>query len=89
MRHEVFETLRSKGAALCVAESETLETPEVLTAPFAYFRLRKPDYTAEDVSRIAGNARKLLDQGHDLYVFFKHEETPEGALNAETLLKIA
>ena len=89
MRDEVFETLRLKGAALCVAESETLETPEVLTAPFAYFRLRKPDYTAEDVSRIAGNARKLLDQGHDLYVFFKHEETPEGALNAETLLRIA
>ena len=30
---------------------------------------------------------QLLDQGHDLYVFFKHEDTPEGALNAETLLK--
>ena len=87
LREDVYETLRGKGAALCVAESENLETPEVLTAPFAYFRLRKPDYNSQDVVRIAGNARIMLDQGRDVYVFFKHEETPEGALNAEALLR--
>jgi uncharacterized protein YecE (DUF72 family) len=84
---DVYEALRQKGAALCVAESENLETPEVVTAAFAYFRLRKPDYLPEDVARIATNARHLLELGKDLYVFFKHEETPEGALNAEQLLR--
>jgi uncharacterized protein YecE (DUF72 family) len=83
----VYEALRRKGAALCVAESENLETPEVLTANFAYFRLRKPNYLPEDVARIAANARHLLEQGNDLYVFFKHEETPDGALNAEQLIQ--
>jgi uncharacterized protein YecE (DUF72 family) len=83
---EVYLALKEHGAALCVAESENLETPEVMTANFAYFRLRKPNYTAADVERIAANAKKLLVD-RDLYVFFKHEETPEGALNAELLLK--
>lgn len=86
LNDEVYQILKDQGAALCVAESENLETPEVMTANFAYFRLRKPDYTAADVERIAANARKLLVD-RDLYVFFKHEKTPDGALNAEMLLK--
>jgi uncharacterized protein YecE (DUF72 family) len=28
-----------------------------------------------------------LAQNKDVYVFFKHEDTPDGALNAEKLLK--
>ena len=88
MNEEVYGVLRGAGAALCVAESENLETPEVLTAPFVYFRLRKPDYLLEDVARIAANAKNLLQQGRNLYVFFKHEESPQGALNAEALLRL-
>ena len=87
MNEEMYYVLREAGAALCVAESENLETPEVLTAPFVYFRLRKPDYLPEDVARIAANAKNLLQKGRNLYVFFKHEETPQGALNAEALLQ--
>ncbi len=83
----VYDALRAKNAALCVAESENLETPEVQTADFVYFRLRKPDYSVDDVARIAENAKKLLGDRLDLYVFFKHEETPEGALNAVRLLE--
>jgi hypothetical protein len=29
----------------------------------------------------------LLATGRDLYLMFKHEETPDGAMNAELLLK--
>ena len=36
---------------------------------------------------IAAGARELLAAGRDLYLMFKHEETPEGALNAERLLR--
>ncbi len=86
LNDNVYTALQKHNAALCVAESEKLETPEVLTANFVYFRLRKPDYTPEDILGIAENAKQLLAGGRDLYVFFKHEETPDGALNAESLL---
>jgi uncharacterized protein YecE (DUF72 family) len=83
----VYEQLRQRNISLCVAESERLEVPEVITADFVYFRLRKPEYSAEDVEAIRARAADLLAAGRDLYVMFKHEDTPEGALNAELLLK--
>lgn len=82
----VYEQLRRRNISLCVAESEKLEVPEVITADFVYYRLRKPDYTADDVAAIRARAADLIATGRDLYLMFKHEETPEGALNAETLL---
>jgi uncharacterized protein YecE (DUF72 family) len=86
---EVYETLRARNVSLCVAESERLEVPEVITADFVYYRLRKPDYTEEDVAAFAARSKELLATGRDLYLMFKHEETPEGALNAEKLLALA
>jgi uncharacterized protein YecE (DUF72 family) len=85
----VYEALRRRNVSLCVAESEKLEVPETVTADFVYYRLRKPDYTAEDVACFAARARELLAGGRDLYVMFKHEESPEGALNAERLVQLA
>ena len=61
--------------------------PEVVTADFVYSRLRMPEYSVEDRAEIAGRVEQLLGQGRDVYVFFKHEETPAGALYAEELLK--
>jgi uncharacterized protein YecE (DUF72 family) len=75
----VYRLLEKHGVALCLAESEKLEIPPVITAGFVYFRLRKPDYTAADVKR-------LLGEGKDVFLYFKHEETPEGALYAEEML---
>ena len=86
---DVYTALRARNVSLCVAESEKLEVPEVVTADFVYYRLRKPAYSAQDVAAIALRARELLTTGHDLYLMFKHEETPEGALNAEMLLRKA
>ena len=87
LTEEVYAVLRERNVSLCVAESERLEVPEVITADFVYYRLRKPDYTEADVDAFAARSRELLAAGRDLYVMFKHEETPEGALNAELLLK--
>jgi uncharacterized protein YecE (DUF72 family) len=83
----VYELLRHRNIALCLAESEKLAVPKVITADFVYYRLRKPEYTEADVDAIAAGARELLAAGRDLYLMFKHEETPEGALNAERLLR--
>src|SRR5262249_32589295 len=91
-RHEswladpVYEQLRQHNVSLCVAESERLEVPEVITADFVYYRLRKPDYTEADIDAFAARSKELLASGRDLYLMFKHEETPEGALNAEQVL---
>jgi uncharacterized protein YecE (DUF72 family) len=84
---EVYNLLRARNISLCVAESERLEVPEVITADFVYYRLRKPDYTEADVDAFAERAKALLEDGRDLYLMFKHEETPEGALNSEMLLR--
>ena len=84
-----YAALRERNVSLCVAESERLEVPEILTADFVYYRLRKPDYTAADIDAFAARSRELLATGRDLYLMFKHEETPEGALNAEKVLRQA
>ena len=86
-RHEswfsdpVYECLRAANAALCVAESETLETPDVTTADFTYLRLRKETYEIEPLrARVAPH----LIRG-DVFAYFKHEDTPDGAIGAEQL----
>jgi uncharacterized protein YecE (DUF72 family) len=86
---DVYRLLEGRNIALCVAESEKFEVPEVITADFVYYRLRKPEYTAEDIESIAGRARGVLGQGRDLFLMFKHEETPDGALHAEEVLRKA
>jgi uncharacterized protein YecE (DUF72 family) len=83
----VYDRLAARNMALCLAESDRLAIPEVLTADFCYFRLRKGDYPAEARHDIAARVRQLLAASRDAYVYFKHEEDPNGALWAEELLK--
>ena len=85
----VYAALRSRNISLCVAESEKLEVPEVITADFVYYRLRKPEYSDADVEAIGARCKELLAGGRDLYLMFKHEETPDGAIHAERLLRQA
>ena len=87
LQDPVYKLLEKHGVALCLAESEKLVIPEVITADFVYSRLRMPEYTPEDRAEIAERANQILKQGRDAYVFFKHEETPAGAIYAEELLK--
>ena len=86
-RHEswfsdpVYECLRAANCALCIAESETLETPDVTTADFTYLRLRKEAY---DMAPLKARVQAHLAAG-DTFVYFKHEDTPDGAICAEQL----
>jgi uncharacterized protein YecE (DUF72 family) len=83
----VYGLLEKHGVALCLAESEKIVIPKVITSGFVYFRLRMPEYSPEDRKEIADRVQQLLEGGRDVYVFFKHEETPAGALYAEELLR--
>jgi uncharacterized protein YecE (DUF72 family) len=82
---EVFSALRKANAALCQAESENLVTPQISTADFFYLRLRNESYSPTARNEIAERVKKLLPSG-DVFTYFKHEETAEGALYAEGLL---
>src|SRR6202140_3368161 len=82
----VYQLLEKHGAALCLAESEKLVIPEVVTANFVYSRLRMPEYSVEDRTEIAARTEQSMAREQDVYVFFKHEETAAGALYAEELL---
>ncbi|MFL6302216.1 MAG: DUF72 domain-containing protein [Candidatus Sulfotelmatobacter sp.] len=82
-----WDVLRLCNAALCVAETETLTTPDVVTAPFVYYRFRKPTYTGEERTSMIDRVRQHLADGRDVFAYFKHEETAAGALYAVDLLK--
>jgi uncharacterized protein YecE (DUF72 family) len=84
---EVYELLKTNGRALCVAETEERVTPDVTTADFAYYRYRKPSYTPEERRKMIGRIRDHLAAGRNVFAYFKHEETPEGAMYAVDLLK--
>jgi len=83
---DVYERLKAKKLALCVADSEKLSTPVEITADYAYFRLRDEGYTPSD---IAGWAKTILDRTKtclDVFVYFKHEESGKGPEFARILL---
>ncbi len=84
---EIFNLLKSHNRALCVAETEERVTPDVVTADFCYYRYRKPTYTPDDRRAMVARIREHLSQGRNVFAYFKHEETPEGALYAVEVLK--
>jgi len=84
---EIFDLLKMSNRALCVAETEERTTPDVVTADFCYYRYRKPSYTAEERKAMLTRIREHLAVGRNVFAYFKHEETPEGALSAVGILK--
>lgn len=83
-----WELLRANSTALCVAETETLTTPDVATAAFVYYRFRKPSYSGDEQASMVERIREHLSAGRDVFAYFKHEETPEGALYAVELARL-
>ena len=86
---DVFSCLKAHNRALCVAETEEWVTPDVTTADFAYYRYRKPEYTDEERAGMLRRMHERLAAGRDVFAYFKHEETPQGAIYAVDVLKRA
>ena len=95
-RHEswftdgVEEILRKRNAACCVADTDDLQTPEMHTAAeHTCFRLRRAGgYKPRELAAFAKRFRTLAAE-RDVYVYFRHEDEPTGALNALALRKAA
>ena len=82
---DVYDALRSRDAALCVADTENGSTPDEATASWGYYRLRNVDYSDAQLSRWAG---ALTRPGRgDVFCYFKHEDTGTGPALAERLVR--
>lgn len=69
---EVWAALRSREAALCVAETDKLESPMVATARWGYVRLRRDSYPDAVLAEWAKQIR--AQAWDDVFVYLKHDE---------------
>ena len=73
---DVYEALRSRGVALCVADTDDGETPFVTTGKTGYVRLRREAY---DDDALREWATRITSQSWEqAFVFFKHEDAGAG-----------
>ena len=82
----IYRVLRDTNAALCLTESEDLETPWVLTSDFVYLRLRKPEYLESKLISVQYRVEQYLANAYPIFAIFKGGNSAAGALNAEKLL---
>lgn len=83
---ETYTQLREANAALCVADTDDLLTPDVVTADFRCYRLRRDGgYSPAEITE---QARRFTDaaQAGEVFAFYRHQEEPTGALNARAML---
>jgi uncharacterized protein YecE (DUF72 family) len=90
-RNETFFTeepkalLAKHGVALVGAETEEKALAEIpVTAnSYAYLRLRKEDYPEDELDGWAKRIGEVLEQGTDVYCYFKHEGGGVGPMYAQ------
>lgn len=82
---ETFECLRRFGVALCIVDSGEREVPWEATADFGYFRLRRPDYSEEELVRCAQQISERARDWQDVFIYFKHEAAGRGPVLATRL----
>ncbi len=82
---DIYTVLREHNAALCVAETDELSTPDVQTAPHRCYRLRRSGgYSDAELDALASRFVEHARSG-EVFIFLKHEDEPTGALNAAYL----
>jgi len=85
---EARPVLASQGAAWCVAETDDSLVPNdfrIPASPFSYLRLRKTEYSDDDLAAWSRRIGSALAEGSDVYCYFKHEEKGAGPILAERL----
>ncbi|HEX9043547.1 MAG TPA: DUF72 domain-containing protein [Candidatus Limnocylindrales bacterium] len=84
---EVYGMLRAAGAAVCATETDAVDEPPRirLTGSFLYLRLRRTAYSDGEMAAWADRLVPFLEAGHDVFAFFRHDETGVSALRAGEL----
>lgn len=88
---ETFGALRTAGVALVTTDlPDEPETPTIRrSGPFLYLRLRRPDYTPDDLRAWLDRLEPFLADDLDAYVFFRHDVVGRGAELALALAALA
>jgi uncharacterized protein YecE (DUF72 family) len=84
---EVYARLRARNLALCIADSERLSTPVIMTADYGYFRFRDEGYVPDDIARWGDIIFEKTSAWRDVFVYFKHEEEGKGPEFARLLMQ--
>lgn len=84
---DVYSLLRTHDVPLVLSDTDEVTDPDTLlvqTASWGYLRLRRTEYSDE---QLAAWARRIESQGwSDTYVFFKHEDEGKGPAFAKRFL---
>lgn len=74
---ETFAALGEAGVVLCATDlPEEPDPPTIrLTGAFLYLRLRRLDYTPDEIAAWAARLEPFIAAGRDAFVFFRHDET--------------
>jgi uncharacterized protein YecE (DUF72 family) len=81
---DVYDALKSAGAALCLSERENNAPPPLVeTAPWGYVRLRLETYSDDDLRQWASKLEAA--SWREIYVYFMHE--PTAPAYAQTLMR--
>jgi uncharacterized protein YecE (DUF72 family) len=78
---EVFAQLRDVGAALCTTELPEDTGPPTIrrTGSFLYLRLRRHDYSNDELAVWAARIEPFVEDDLDAFVFFRHDDVGRGA----------
>jgi uncharacterized protein YecE (DUF72 family) len=82
---DVYEALRTRGAALCLAEADDLVTPVEATASWGYLRLRRTEYDEASLTTWVARLRQLSSRWSETFIYFKHEDAGKGPALAARL----
>jgi len=81
---EVYDSLRDRSCALCVADAEDLPAADLVdTAGWGYLRLRREDYTPASLADWLHRIR--AQKWSEVYVLFRHEDSGAGPAYAKQL----
>jgi uncharacterized protein YecE (DUF72 family) len=78
----IYQLLEKNGVALCINDGDEKTTPILVTAGFAYLRLRKSEYSPELRQEWQERIRGWINRGIDVFAFVKHEDNPNAPLVA-------
>jgi len=84
----VYERLKARNLALCIADTGDKTTPIVETADYGYFRLRDEGYQPADIERWAAEIQARASRWREVFVYFKHEDEGKGPEFGQALMRL-
>jgi uncharacterized protein YecE (DUF72 family) len=85
---EIFDLLRARNIALCIADTDTIATPEKITDEYGYLRLSREEYSEEYVKLWYEFVREQKANWTDAFVYFKHEGSGIGPKLAKQMIEL-